>query len=155
LPRRLHLQNIALFVLAMLLVSALVMLYVSQERFFYYFDYAGFDGIAADLASLIPGNFQRLVDLVKTYLELDYNYFYALPVLPFIFVLGEGRQSYELGLTLVYQVPYLLALGAVATRLFPGLPRASFWITFFTAMLFPVAWAPLLRGYPDVGAAFC
>lgn len=152
--RHRHWQDILLLILAFLLTAGLVALYVSRERFFYYFDYAGFEGVAGDLASLFPNELQKLLYLVKTSLSLDYNYFYAVPILPFILVFGEQRLSYELGVTLLYQLPYFLALGAIASRLFTGSRRFSFWVAFFITLLIPVAWAPLLRGYPDVGAAF-
>ncbi len=146
--------DIILALLTVLLTAGLVILYVNREHFFYYYDYAGFEAVTADLAHTFLKDSQSAWKLVKGSIDLDYNYLFALPVIPLIQYLGEQRLVYELGIALLYQFPYFLSLGLIASRLFPERSRQGFWITVFIAMLVPVVWAPVLRGYPDVGGAF-
>jgi len=152
--RGLRLWDILLAILTILLTAGLVIIYVNREHFFYYYDYAGFEAVTTDLANTFRLDSLAAWKLIKNSIDLDYNYLFSLPVIPFIQQLGEQRLVYELGIALVYQVPYLFALGAIATRLFPQVRRPSFWVTVFLAILVPVVWAPMLRGYPDIGGAF-
>ena len=70
-----------------------------------------------------------------------------------ILLLGKTRLGYVLGVTLVYQLPYALIIGGIATRLIPIRQRLVFWLTALFVLVTPAAWAPTLRAYPDVGAA--
>jgi len=44
--------------------------------------------------------------------NLEYNYFHTIPLIPFILALGNSRLSYVLSVSLVYQLPFALVVGA-------------------------------------------
>lgn len=162
-PNRL---DLLFFFLAILFVVVLVTVYVSKERFFYFYDAAGYHGITADLAYSFPVDPALTLSEIQNSINQEYNYFFALPLIPFLILFGDHRLVYELSTALIYQLPYALALGAIASRLVvvvdeptPGKiqfirrRRLAFWITVFITLVNPTAWGPLLRGLPDVGAA--
>jgi len=134
--------------------AALVRSYVGAERFFYYWDLAVHQDIALRTADAF-----RTLGLEDAFYTVyqstadDYNAIFAVPLFPIFAVLGETRMAYVLGLTLVYQIPFLFALGSVAAKLLPDSPRAAFWTTVAAGFGTPMAWVPTLRGFPDAGAA--
>jgi hypothetical protein len=177
---RRHIWNGLLFLLAILWVVILVSVYVNQERFFYFYDFAGYQGVAQDLAYTYSQDPLAALSRLKNSLELEYNDIFAIPLLPWLLLFGESRLVYELSAALLFQLPYALALGGIAHCLvsrgsspgekgtsLPGpaiqplvsphhvshLPRLAFWLTVFLTLASPTAWGPLLRGLPDVGAA--
>src|SRR5205085_2732071 len=84
----------------------------------------------------------------------EYNALFAVPLVPFMVVLGDTRAVYELALSLVYFVPLAAAIGFIAVRITSARPMLTFWATTVLFVLTPMAWVPVLRGYPDAGAAF-
>jgi hypothetical protein len=143
-----------LVALAFVVAAAFARSFVGGERFFYYWDFAAYQDIALRTADTFRT--LGLVDAFYTvYLSTadDYNAIFAIPLLPFLSLLGETRVTYILGLTLLYQVPFLLALGGIAAKLVPSSSRAVFWCTVVVGFVTPMAWVPTLRGFPDVGAA--
>ena len=177
--RRLHILDGLLLLLAIVVVIVLVCVYVGQERFFYFYDAAGYQGITADLAYTFTTNTPLALKFIRDSINLEYNYLFALPLIPFLIFFGDHRLVYELTAALIYQLPYALVLGAIASRLiaasseFPDSSnplasvnhqsdklrqvdrrrRLAFWITVFVTLANPTAWGPLLRGLPDVGSA--
>jgi len=83
----------------------------------------------------------------------DYNAVFAIPLVPFLRVLGDSRLSYELALAVVYLCPFVWSIGGLATLLVPGPRRLVFWSAIWLTLLVPMTWVPTLRGYPDAGAA--
>lgn len=177
---RQHAWNGLLFLLAILFVVVLVSVYIRQERFYYFYDFAGYQGVTQDLAYTFSQDALVAISRLKNSLELEYNDLFAIPLVPWILLFGESRLVYELSAALLFQLPYALALGGIAHRLVskgsslskkgtsdPGqasqpsvsphhvshLPRLAFWLTVFLTLASPTAWGPLLRGLPDVGAA--
>ncbi len=177
---RQHAWNGLLFLLAILCVVILVSVYVRQERFFYFYDFAGYQGVAQDLAYTFSQDPLAAMSRIKNSLELEYNDLFAIPLVPWLLLFGESRLVYELSAALLFQLPYALALGGIAHRLVSKgnslskkgtseigqdsqlsvsphrvthLPRLVFWLTVFLTLASPTVWGPLLRGLPDVGAA--
>jgi hypothetical protein len=145
--------NFSGLLLLMLLSIAVCSAYVSRERCFYSWDYAAYHQESvhqalAYRASPVTG----LKNLARS-TAYDYPYTYCQPLVPFLLVFGSSRMAYEIGLTLLYQVPFFLIMGAIATRFIDRAGRAVLWSSAFLIFFFPLAWAPMLRGYPDVGAA--
>lgn len=140
---------------ACLLLSAwLVYEYVSSERFFYLWDYGAYQEyavrFAADLFQDPAGALLRL--WLST--SRNYNDYFALPLSFIVHWFDGSRFGYILGVTLIYQLPYVVTLGAIAAQLVQENRWLVFWSTIFIALLTPMAWAPTLRGYPDVAAAW-
>ncbi|HET8625490.1 MAG TPA: hypothetical protein VFM14_18160 [Gemmatimonadales bacterium] len=144
----------ALLLLVLVGVSLLfARLYISRERTFYFADYNAYlDFTTASLEAFRESAGYGLRRLYRSLGE-DYNFYFTLPLLPVMELLGESRTSYLLGITLVYHVGFALSLGALAVRLIAGPPHAVFWSVAFLSLAVPTVWAPTLRGYPDLGAA--
>jgi hypothetical protein len=139
--------------LVTLIASAIVVVYISSERFFYYWDLGGYQGVAIYIAQSLSRSFLSTLATIKGSVQLEYNYFYTILPTPWILLFGDSRLSYVLSISLVYHVPYILVVGAIAREMVPEKPRAVFWSTVLLGLLTPIAWAPTLRSYPDVGAA--
>lgn len=140
--------------LAMLLyVFWLTYWYVSSERTFYYWDRATYRDIALSLFSVASQSIPAALQSVYQSFRNDYNAIFAIPLAPFLRIFGVSRMAFEQALAFIYLVPYSLALGLVATAVLSAPRRAVFWTTAFLTLLIPVSWIPILRGYPDAGAA--
>lgn len=142
--------------LSLLLLATVVgvtALYVSRERTFYAWDYAGYQDIASGVVTRYRESPEAALEAVALSLARDYTAVFALPLLPWLLLFGESRLVYELALAVTYLVPFVVVLGGIAVELLPGRPRAVFWSTVALALLTPMVWAPTLRGYPDTGAA--
>ena len=132
--------------------------YVSQETGFYSWDYADYQNYAILVAEAFQNSIQEGWEFIQLSLSQQKNALYTLPLLPFLWLGQNSRIAYCLGLSLVYLVPFCLGLGAIAQELpFPHQHywgrRSRFWFASFFALLFPMTWVPLLRGYPDIGGA--
>lgn len=143
-----------LLILTLASVVLLACFYVSRERFFYYWDYA----VYQDIAAAATDTFLTLSPLDSFYTLYRstadaYSSLFSVPLVPILLLFGESRLVYVAGLAATYLVPFALALGAVAERLIPGRPRWVFWATAAVALLTPMTWVPTLRGFPDAGAA--
>jgi hypothetical protein len=133
--------------------AALVSHYVSSELTFYFWDQAVHHDLTVRLARAFTGSAADGFAFLAATLREDYNALFALPLLPFVFTLGEGRLPYVLAVAFVYVVPLALATGGVAKHLVRGEPAAVFWATAAIALLTPATWVPALRGFPDAAGA--
>jgi len=145
--------DITLLLFLVLTGSIVVVLYLSHEAFFYYWDYGGFQSVALSLANDFLQSPLTTLIRIKNSVNLEYNYLYSLPLIPFISILGQSRSSYVLSVAFVYQLPYSMVAGAIATRLVSTNRRAVFWFTAVLAIMTPILWVPTLRAYPDIGGA--
>jgi hypothetical protein len=127
--------------------------YVSHERIFYWSDYVGFQEIAHGLLVASRQGLRELAVTLAQSMGRDYNGIFAIPLVPLLWLFGDTRLSFELGLTGLYAVPLALAVGAQATRLIPGPRAAVFWSAVAVTLLTPMTWVPGFRGYPDAAAA--
>jgi hypothetical protein len=144
--------DIFLLVLLVSVTITVTALYVSHEHYFYSWDYGGYQGVAISQAYYLLKSPLNEIRLLKASIALDYNYLFAIPLIPFILLFGSSRLSYVVGVELVYQMPFALVTGVLATRLIQGKKRAIFWSTVFLVLLTPIVWVPVLRGYPDTGS---
>jgi hypothetical protein len=134
---------------AAVFVVAVTCAYVHSESTVYYWDYGGYEDIAGGLTDVFRQSSRvGWVTLYRT-LSNPYNAVFALPLTPVIRLFGEHRLSYELGIALLYQLPYVLVLGSVAALLSDGPRRRIDWTATTVALLLPALWAPVLRGFPD------
>ncbi len=151
--RRPYLVDLALLVAMAAAVVSVTRAYVGAERCFYSWDHASYQNIASETAAAFRSSPLAGWHALRQSFHADYNAFFALPLVPWILVFGPSRMSYELGVALAYLLPLPLAIGAVATRLVPDGRRLAFWSAAWLALLTPMAWVPVLRGFPDSGGA--
>ena len=95
----------------------------------------------------------KAFQIIGQSLVSERNRLYALPLLPFFWLFGSSRLVYEIGLALVYLLPFALVMGAIATQLIRVYTRTVFWATALLTLLIPVSWIPTFMGIPDTGGA--
>ena len=135
------------------LVLATTWAYVRAEHTFYTSDYGGYQTIAEGLLVSYGESLRTAAGAVIGSMQSEYNALFAIPLVPFLLVFGDSRIVYELALAIVYFVPFTAAIAAISVRLLPRRAPLVFWLTVGVVLLTPMAWVPMLRGYPDVGAA--
>jgi hypothetical protein len=143
----------ALLIALVTVVLSVTYAYVTIERFFYYWDYAAHQDLAATTAAAFRESWGAGWRAVGRSLGEDYNALFALPLVPALVWHPYSRRAYELALALVYLCPFALSIGALATRVVSRPARPVFWTTAWLALLVPMFWVPTLRGFPDAGAA--
>ncbi|MCU0543096.1 MAG: hypothetical protein MUE44_13140 [Oscillatoriaceae cyanobacterium Prado104] len=141
------------FLLSLLFFTtvAVTSIYVSSERTFYWWDYAGYNTATVNAANLFRDSPAKAWREVMESLAKEKNLLISLPLVPFVLLFGESRLSYILSVSLIYVLPFRFLLGAISARLIPVEPRRVFWSTVFLSLLVPVTWIPTLRGYLDTG----
>lgn len=119
----LHVKAGALALLAVLTVT-ITWLYIASERNFHW--WIDWYAPAVHVADTFRESPQRALQLVEQSLDRERNRLYTLPLVPLILVFGDSRFVYEIGLALVYLLPFALVMGAIATCLIPVHPQAIF-----------------------------
>jgi hypothetical protein len=145
-----HPANLSLLALLVLLAAIATVLYTSSERNFHWWIdwyYKTIEVASAFRQSPILG----IGNIVQS-LGAERNKIYTLPLVPFILLFGESRLVYQIGLALVYLLPFSLVMGGLGTQLIPVHPTAVFWSTAFLSLLIPVNWIPTFLGIPDTGS---
>ncbi len=148
--RKFLIDGFFLFLLVLATVG-LTSIYVSSERTFYWWDYAGYNTATVNTANLFRDSPDQAWREVIASLSKEKNLLITLPLVPFIFLFGESRLSYILSISLIYVLPFRLLLGAISVQLIPVDPRRVFWSTVLLSLLIPMSWIPTLRGYLDTG----
>ncbi|MCW6051171.1 hypothetical protein K4039_13990 [Lyngbya sp. CCAP 1446/10] len=150
LRRKFLIDGLFLFLLVLATVG-LTSIYVSSERTFYWWDYAGYNTATVNTANLFRDSPDQAWRGVIDSLSKEKNLLITLPLVPFILLFGESRLSYILSISLIYVLPFRLLLGAISVQLIPVDPRRVFWSTVLLSLLIPMSWIPTLRGYLDTG----
>jgi hypothetical protein len=138
------------------LIGGMILLawvYGSQEHIFYYWDYAAYQRMAQAVLSNFQTSPWLMVKNVLRSLGNEYTYLFTLPLVLWGEIFGLDRISYILGVVVFYQIPFVLTVGIIATRLVQNGRRTMFWLAAWITVFTSMAWAPALRGYPDVSAA--
>ena len=142
----------ALFLFLLILATiAVTSIYVSSERTFYWWDYAGYNSATVSIANLFRDSPEKAWREVIESLSKEKNLLISLPLVPFILLFGESRLSYILSVSLIYVLPFRLLLGAISVKIIPVYPRRVFGSTVLLSLLIPMSWIPTLRGYLDTG----
>ncbi|MEG4283359.1 hypothetical protein QUB68_09545 [Microcoleus sp. A006_D1] len=149
--RRKFLIDVSFLFLLVLVTVGLTSIYVSSERTFYWWDYAGYNTATVNTANLFRDSPDLAWREVIASLSKEKNLLITLPLVPFILLFGESRMSYILSVSLIYVLPFRLLLGAISAQLIPVDPRRVFWSTVLLSLLIPMSWIPTLRGYLDTG----
>ncbi len=140
------------FLLLLVFVSvAVTSIYVSSERTFYWWDYAGYNTATVNTANLFRESPEKAWAGVIESLSKEKNLLISLPLVPFILLFGDSRLSYIISISLIYVLPFRLLLGAISAKLIPVYPQRVFWSTVLLSLLIPMSWIPTLRGYLDTG----
>jgi hypothetical protein len=136
-----------------LVAAAFAFIYTTSERFFYFWDYALYQDLTANTAAAFRTSFSDGMHTVWGSFDNDYNRLFTLPLVPVALEFGLSRPVFIVCLAIFYQLPFALAMGAIAAELFRGCRRPILWGTALLTLLLPTIWAPTLRGYPDAGGA--
>lgn len=146
-----YLLDGCLAALLALTIALVALWYVSRDQNYYWWvDWWARTVGLSDLARRDP---QAAWRQVQSSLAWERNSLYSLPLIPVLWLGGESRQVYTLGLGLIYFWPFCLVMGAIATQIIPKGGRSLFWATAFLTVLIPVNWLPTLLGIPDTGGA--
>ena len=143
--------NFGLFVLLVAIATTITTIYISHERNFHWWIDWYYRTI--NVANAFRKSPSAGIDNVLQSLGDERNKIYTLPLVPFILIFGESRLVYEIGLALIYLLPFCLSMGAVATQLIQANPQAVFWSTCLVSLLIPVTWIATFLGIPDPGGA--
>jgi hypothetical protein len=136
-----------------LVTAAIATLYISNEKFFYFWDFAHYSSKTSEVVENFRQSPPQAIKIFFKSLSDDYSQLFCLLLVPFIFVFGDSRIVYIVSSALVYIVPFSLVMGMLATKIIPAHPRIVFWSTAFLTLLIPPTWLSTLQGYPDIGAA--
>lgn len=145
--------NITVFIILIVLVALLTIIYINSENTIYWWDFAGYNNAANNLTNLFQESPSKAINEIIKSLSLQKNYLVTLPTVPFLYIFGKTRLAYILSLTLFYLLPFALVNGAIARKLIPVHKTKVFWLTVILALLIPINWASVLRGYTDTGGA--
>jgi hypothetical protein len=151
--------NLGLLILLILIVTIITGIYISQEKYFYYWDYANYSSQTVELALAFRNSWTEGFKLFQESLSSDYNKIPCLPLIPFILIFGDSRLVYILSLMLIYFIPFALVMGFIVqnllqkeTKYHAVYTKAIFWSTVFFTLAIPTPWVSTLRSYPDIGA---
>lgn len=142
--------------LILLMITTVVVYWVQQDRFIYYWDYSGYWIKSVDrMKYMLWHSFGEILSsLVKSVNEDTYNLFLptvtAFPLAAF----GYTFPTYVLLNFLLFQVPSasIMALSAMKGFKAPQQETAVlFIIAFLMALLFPICYYATFRGYIDAG----
>ncbi|WP_094556049.1 hypothetical protein [Synechococcus sp. 1G10] len=129
--------------------------YVGHETPGYFWDYAGYHDQYRQLTEeLRRGDWPNFLATITSSLQTsDYNVSPVLPLLPISLLVGDSRLAYILSLILLYLIPASIILVLLIQECWKGSGRGiSFWLALGCVLLYPMFWAPTLRGYPDIAA---
>ncbi|MEM4723798.1 MAG: hypothetical protein QXP01_02165 [Candidatus Hadarchaeum sp.] len=134
---------------------AITWAYVRSETGIYWWDYANYQNISHAVMSELYQSPWKAAQFIARSRANNYNAIFTVPLLPFLLLFGESRTSFEIGLVTAYLIPFTLVMGGIASRIISAKSSLIYWLTVVITFLIPTLWAPVLRGYPDIGAAAC
>ncbi|MEW6492747.1 MAG: hypothetical protein AB1589_09595 [Cyanobacteriota bacterium] len=145
------LVDAACLISLILTIIIITWLYISSERnFHWWIDW--YEQTLAVVNTLRQSSVEAF-RFVNQSLNSERNRLFTLPLIPFFLLFGSSRLVYQMGLSLVYLLPFALVMGAIATQIIPVHSRTVFWSTAFLTLLLPVSWIPTFMGIPDTGGA--
>jgi hypothetical protein len=134
----------ALFVLG---ANVFVAWFVALEQTVYCWDYRAYHDATRALAGLLAASpAKALAEVARSLREDDYNLLPSVLLAPVLAAFGDSRPVFVLGVLNVYGVPAVLLLAHAARRL-----GGSAVATLVVLAVSPQLFAPIVRGYPDVG----
>jgi hypothetical protein len=148
-------KSIDIFLLSGLITFSLLLthFYISQEQYYYYWDYARSFQQLNDLIDSFQKSALEGIGLLLISLFDDYTQLPSIPLLPLRIILGGSRLGFISGLVLAYVIPFSLIMGLTLSRIILVKPRLVFWSTSLFSLLIPSVWIPIFRGFPDIGGS--
>jgi hypothetical protein len=135
------------------LAAALAFVYVSSERFIYFWDYAAYHDLTTATVEAFRVNAAGAWRTVHESLAQPYNRIFTLPLVLVAQAVTLTRPVFVTSLVILYQVPLALAVGAVVRETFTASSGAAARLGALLCLVLPATWIATLRGYPDAGAA--
>jgi hypothetical protein len=133
-------------VAALVLIGALVCaLSVATERGFYYWDFAAYQNDTLNAVGALRGMLAHGGSFRPPV--------FAVPLIPWVLLLGDSRLVFVLAVYFTYFVPYVLLAGTIAKRAWPERADTAAVAVVAAALLTPAAWSHVLQGYPDISGA--
>ena len=144
--------NTFFFALACTITIFLVRQHTAASREFYFWDNIGYYNIAIEMLDRFRtiSTLDFLRDLYHSFSDEISNLF-ALPLLPFLSVLGTSRFDFIISLALSYLLPAVFLTSWLCSVFVQQKKLIIFWGTVFTLLLSPFCWAAILDGRPDIG----
>ena len=151
---RLRLTSIARFALLLFIVEGFACIasyaYVHKENGIPYWDFIAYNRMTSQKAvQFAESPISAFRDVLNSFGQ-DYNEFFTLPLVPLLIFVGDRRDTYIVGTTAIYLVPFVLAASVLATRLVPDFRRGATYVTLGVAMMTPSVWtaaAPWISGH--------
>jgi hypothetical protein len=147
---QLSIRSLSLFFVVFAFSILLTTWYISAEHVFYWWDHALYMDIAVRLSRMFVQDPVEALRAFYSSTRFDYNYYFALPLIPFLVLSNYYRLGFILALVLVYHLPMLVVSGKIARQVFPTSPSAA-WTAIFIGLSVPALWATVFRGLPDAG----
>lgn len=141
----------ALLVLALIFIIFQVFFYLQNEQPVYYWDFKGYWMMWQEYAQLVRHDFpawlQKIGEAVR---HNDYNPLSIVLLFPFSFLPFSARANYLLATSICYLLPVSLLIATVFQR-FQGFQSRVWSVCIFLfALTYPLFWATIFRGFPDI-----
>lgn len=144
--------DVIFMIVLVLIMINFTFAYVSSEHTFYWWDYTTYQNLTeSKVNDFLESPINALYTTWRS-TNRDYSSIPTLLLIPFRLTFGNSRLVYILSIVLVYLLPFVLVIAAIATKLIPSHPRAVYYSTALLILLTPTVWASTLRGYVDTGA---
>ena len=143
------------FLIFFLVINLFVIIFISQERYIYFFDTAGYWIKYQDFGQLFKKDpLNAFVVLIHSVRQEHYHYLPVAPLVPFYLLFGEGRLPYILSIVNTYTLPIILLLFSFVNKISLNASSSRSFLVCFLALLvtflLPSFWLPVLLGFPDV-----
>jgi hypothetical protein len=145
------LVNAGFLALLTLTIVTVTTIYITGEQNFHW--WIDWYYPALEIANTLRDSPAEGIALLVKSLGQERNRLYTLPIVPFFWAFGDSRLTYQLGLALVYLLPFPLVMGAIAAQISQTQQRLVFWLTACITLLIPVTWVSTFMGIPDTGGA--
>lgn len=152
LPRYVWTANGFWLLVLVLLSVAIPCVYVAHSSWFYCWDSCAYHSASVVQMEAYRGSFATGWKNLRSSMGSDYPYTYCQPLVPFLKAFGSSRAAYEVGVSLLYQLPFFLAVGGIAAHLVGRDGWWTFWVSTFLVFFMPRIWVVTLQGYPDTCA---
>ena len=130
--------------------------YLAREHTVYFYDLAGYWMRTADLGEQLRASPREACrEVVRSIHATDYTLVPSAPLAPVLALVGGSRAAYVLAVVNLYALSAVLLLTLLLRRTpLAGSEAPSRWascVPWLVASGLPCLWAPVLRGYLDVG----
>lgn len=141
--------------ISIIFVNVFVTIYILQEKYIYYWDFAGYWDRYSILGEMFAKSPHQAINSIVSSIQNDeYNLFPVIFLMPFYFIFGDSRLAYILGMGNLYLTVSILILTYLVEKIIRSyrgeIDTSVFFLSFATILLFWPSWIPLLRGLPGM-----